>query len=65
MIYKELLYYEQIRINSELPMASRSQQNGVWLQHSPRNNPLAILAVNWEAYEEGRRIFLWVKQIHL
>lgn len=58
LIYKELFHYTQITIqNVARPMIAESQRHGVWLQHNPPNNPLALLAVSRQTYEEGRRVF--------
>ncbi|ODM21400.1 hypothetical protein SI65_02243 [Aspergillus cristatus] len=54
MIYVELLYYTQIKIKELHP---EDQIKTEQVQHDPPNNPLSILAANWQTYEEGRRIF--------
>ncbi|OJJ84574.1 uncharacterized protein ASPGLDRAFT_46469 [Aspergillus glaucus CBS 516.65] len=53
IIYIELLYYAQIAMND----LRGHEIKAALLHHNLPNKPLAILAANWQTYEEGRRIF--------
>lgn len=58
MIYERVLCFSTIIFQKETNSHdSEAHRHGVWLQHNPRNNPLALLIVNRQVYEEARRVF--------
>jgi hypothetical protein len=57
MVYQKLLSFGKIDICGSSHKTSVDPINGVWLQHNPPRNLLAILAVNRLVYYEARRVF--------
>lgn len=58
MVYKCLLCFEEINFGKYLHRSNvQPHRSGLWLQHNPTNNPLAIMAVNRQVYDEARRTF--------
>lgn len=58
MVYKFLLCFEEINFGNYLHHINMNRhRSGLWLQHNPSNNLLAIMSVNRQIYDEARRTF--------
>ncbi|KAI9371082.1 hypothetical protein BJX61DRAFT_512750 [Aspergillus egyptiacus] len=58
MIYRLLLCFKEVTFGKCLRRTNvEPHRNGVWLQHNPDQNPLAIMSVSRQLYEEARRTF--------
>lgn len=58
MVYKSLLCFEEINFGKYLHHRNvEPHRSGLWLQHNPSNNLLAIMSVNRQIYDEARRTF--------
>jgi hypothetical protein len=56
MIYKVVICFERIELDADFQKHSVDPVRGVWLQHNPPVNLLALLAVSRQVYEEARRV---------
>ena len=57
-IYQYLLCFEEIEIGSRLDDKNVDpRRDGLWLQHNPPSNPLAIMPVSRQLYNEAREVF--------
>lgn len=44
---------------------SHIHRSGAWLPHTPRNNPLAIMSVNRQIFDEARPDVLWFQYVRI
>lgn len=44
---------------------SHIHRSGTWLPHTPRNNPLAIMSVNRQIFDEARPDVLWFQYVRI
>ncbi|QKX61435.1 uncharacterized protein TRUGW13939_08583 [Talaromyces rugulosus] len=56
MIYKAIICFERIELDADFQKHSVDPVRGVWLQHNPPVNLLALLAVSRQVYDEARRV---------
>ncbi|RAQ46978.1 hypothetical protein AFGD_011252 [Aspergillus flavus] len=57
MVYKFVLCFGKITFGERMLTSSvYPNRQGKWLQHNPKNNLLALLAVNHQVYDEARRV---------
>lgn len=56
MIYKAVICFERIELDAVFQKHSVDPVRGVWLQHNPSVNLLALLAVSRQVYDEARRV---------
>lgn len=56
MIYKALICFERIEFGTVSQRTPVDPVRGVWLQHNPSVNLLALVAVNRQVYNEARRV---------
>jgi hypothetical protein len=57
MIYKALICFDNIEFDADFRQDSVDPVKGVWLQHNPSANLLALLAVSRQVYDEARLVF--------
>ncbi|KAI2732782.1 hypothetical protein DTO012A8_10183 [Penicillium roqueforti] len=58
IIYKFLLSFDEIYIEKRVRDRDVDpHRSGTWMQHNPINNPLAIMSVSRQIYDEARRTF--------
>ncbi|OKL59316.1 hypothetical protein UA08_05099 [Talaromyces atroroseus] len=58
MIYEfALVFGEIVFLRNGVGVPVEPNQQGLWLQHNPKSNPLSLLIVNRQIYDEGRRLF--------
>jgi hypothetical protein len=58
MVYRFLLCFEKVNFGEYLRHTDvEPRRDGVWLQHNPDNNLLAIMSANRQVYDEARRTF--------
>ncbi|KAF7597194.1 hypothetical protein BBP40_009534 [Aspergillus hancockii] len=57
MIYKATLCFTKIKFHETTHKSLVNPIRGVWLQHNPSRNTLALLAVSRQVYHEARRVF--------
>lgn len=58
MVYQFLIGYDEILFDKRLDNRNVDpRRDGLWLQHNPRNNPLAIMPVSRQVYNEAREVF--------
>lgn len=58
IIYKFLLSFDEIYIEKRVRDRDVDpHRSGTWMQHNPINNPLAIMSVSSQIYDEARRTF--------
>ncbi|GKZ24684.1 hypothetical protein AbraIFM66951_003495 [Aspergillus brasiliensis] len=58
MVYRLLLGFKEVNFGTYLRRTEvEPRRNGLWLQHNPDNNPLTIMSVSRQLYDEARRIF--------
>lgn len=58
MVYKYLLCFEVINFGKHVYRRDvQLHRSRVWLQHNPRDNPLVIMSVSRQVYDEAQRIF--------
>jgi hypothetical protein len=58
MVYRFLLCFEEVNFGEFLRRTDvEPRRDGVWLQHNPDNNLLAIMSANRQIYNEARRTF--------
>jgi hypothetical protein len=58
MVYRFLLCFEEVNFGEYLRRTDvEPRRDGVWLQHNPDNNLLAIMSANRQIYDEARRTF--------
>ena len=58
MVYRLLLCFKEVNFGTYLRRTDvESRGNGLWLQHNPDKNLLAIMSVSRQLYDEARRIF--------
>lgn len=56
MVYTTLLCFEPIEVSS-VNKGKMESDKGLWLQHNPSTNLLAIMATSHQVYHEARRVF--------
>ena len=56
-MYTYVVRFNEVKLKHANTVLNTLNQNGVWLQHNPNNNPLGLLAVNRQIYEETRHVF--------
>lgn len=58
LVYQQIFCYEEIQLDQQLDDKNVDpRRDGLWLQHNPPNNPLAIMAVSRRVYNEARGVF--------
>ncbi|PLB54758.1 hypothetical protein P170DRAFT_505455 [Aspergillus steynii IBT 23096] len=58
IVYRFIFCFEEVSFGKELRRTSvELHRNGLWLQHNPDNNPLAIMSVSHQIYDEARRTY--------
>lgn len=54
MVYRFLLYFKKVNFREYLcHIDVEPCRDGIWLQHNPNNNLLAIMSANHQVYNEA------------